>query len=118
MHPLNTTAMEPQDEYLTIRQTATAFGKSDETIRRLIRQVRAMYQVDLEDTNEELEQKTPTLRKQNIKTDKNGVQAFDWLLLKPALEEHFKEEPDPYAPTQDDPQLSLYYPQLVFPRSN
>jgi len=91
MRPLNKTTMDPQQEYLTIRQAAQLFGKSDETIRRFIRLARAMHQVELEDTNEQLEEKTPILRKQNVSTDKNGVQIFDWLLLKSALEEHFKK---------------------------
>ncbi len=56
--------MEPQEEYLTIRQSANALGKSDKnTIRRFTLQLRTMYQAGLEGVNEEREQKTLTLRK-------------------------------------------------------
>ena len=89
-------------EYLTIKEAIAHTGRAEETIRRWIRSVRNQFQVDLDDTNEQLEQKTPLLRKQNEsnpdgspRRDKNGLPVFDWLLQRVALEESFQETPAP-----------------------
>lgn len=83
----------------------THTGKSEETMRRWIRSVRNQFQIDLDDTNEVLEQKTAFLRKQNetqpdgaARRDKHGLPVFDWLLLRGALDETFPAE-DRQSPT-------------------
>ena len=90
-------------------------GYSEETIRRWVRSTRAQFLVELSDTNQELEQKIPLLRKQNesqpdgaIRRDRNGLPVFDWLLQRVALEESFREEgAPPHATPADDPKLSI-----------
>ena len=54
-----------EQEYLTIKEAMAYTGSSQETIRRWIRTTRAQFLIELGDTNAELEQKTPFLRKQN-----------------------------------------------------
>ena len=73
-----------EKEYLTIKDAMAHTSKSEETIRRWIRSVRSQFQIDLDDTNEELEQKTTFLRKQNeaqpdgaARRDKRGLPVFD-----------------------------------------
>ena len=114
-----------ENAYLTIKEAIAHTGRSEETIRRWVRSTRAQFLVELSDTNQELEQKTPLLRKQNesqpdgaIRRDRNGLPVFDWLLQRVALEESFREEgapltlPQPtilsylYEGTNDDTQPS------------
>ncbi len=57
-----------EQKYLTIREAMAHTGKAEETLRRWIRSVRNQFEIDLDDTNEQLEQKTPLLRKQNEST--------------------------------------------------
>ncbi len=52
-----------EHEYLTIQEAIPHIGKSEETIRRWVRHTRAQFQVELNETNVELEQKTVILRK-------------------------------------------------------
>ena len=94
-----------EKEYLTIKDAMAHTDKSEETIRRWIRSVRSQFQIDLDDTNEVLEQKTAFLRKQNKtepdgapRRDKHGLPVFDWLLLREALDETFPAE-DRQSPT-------------------
>ena len=81
--------MEP--DYLTVQEAIQHTETSETTIRRWIRMVRSQYSVSLDDTNEQLEAKTPYLRKQNIRSDKFGEQLFEWLLYKPALQEFLEK---------------------------
>ncbi len=83
-------------EYLTVKDAIAHTGKSEETIRRWIRSIRGQFLIDLGDTNEQLEQKTTFLRKQNEaqpdgapRQDRHGSPIFDWLLLREALDESF-----------------------------
>ncbi len=83
-------------EYLTVKDAMAHTGKSEETIRRWIRSIRGQFLIDLDDTNEQLAQKTPFLRKQNEaqpdgapRQDRHGSPVFDWLLLREALDESF-----------------------------
>ena len=104
-----------ENAYLTIKEAIAHTGRSEETIRRWVRSTRAQFLVELSDTNQELEQKTPLLRKQNelqpdgaIRRDRNGLPVFDWLLQRVALEESFREEgAPPHATPADDPKLSI-----------
>ena len=91
-----------ENAYLTIKEAIAHIGRSEETIRRWVRSTRAQFLVELSDTNQELEQKAPLLRKQNesqpdgaIRRDRNGLPVFDWLLQRVALEESFREEGAP-----------------------
>jgi len=101
-------------EYLTIKEAMVYSGRSEETIRRWIRSTRAQFLIEIEDTNQELEQKTPLLRKQNEthpdgapRQDRHGVPVFDWLLLRSALDESFHEEGQPpSADSHQDPHSS------------
>ena len=74
-------------------------GRSESSIRRWIRALRNQHQIDLDHTNEQLEQTTPHLRKRNElefdgtpRQDKHGLPVFDWLLLKSSLEQMFPLE--------------------------
>ena len=104
-----------ENAYLTIKEAIAHTGRSEETIQRWVRSTRAQFLVELSDTNQELEQKTPLLRKQNesqldgaIRRDRNGLPVFDWLLQRVALEESFREEgAPPHATPADDPKLSI-----------
>ena len=78
-----------ENEYVTIKEAEQRTGKSDETIRRWIRFARSGYGVDLEDTDQQLEEKEAPLRKRNVTTDKHGVQQFEWLLSTSALLETY-----------------------------
>ena len=95
-----------ENAYLTIKEAMAHTGRSEETIRRWVRHTRAQYQVELDETNDELEPKTHTLRKQNEanpdgspRRDKHGVPVFEWLLQKTALDESFPADGAQSPPT-------------------
>jgi len=73
-----------EQDYLTIREAMTYAGTSESSIRRWIRSLRSQYQIERTDTNEQLELKTPLLRKRNevlpdgtIRMGKHGLPVFD-----------------------------------------
>ena len=85
-----------EKEYLTIKEALAYTGASDSSVRRWVRSVRNQYQIELDYTNEQLEQATPILRKENNveadgtpRRDRHGLPVFDWLLHKPKLTEVF-----------------------------
>ena len=101
-------------EYLTIKEAMVYTGRSESSIRRWIRALRNQFQIDLDHTNEQLQQTTPHLRKRNElefngtpRQDKHGLPVFDWLLLKTSLDEAFPLEgsqlpSDNLQPLHDD----------------
>ena len=68
------------EEYLTIKEAMGRTGKSEATIRRLVRMLRTQYGVELGDTNDQIVQKTSLLRKRNESTDKDEEPIFEWLI--------------------------------------
>jgi len=103
-----------EQDYLTIKEAMVHTGRSESSIRRWIRALRNQHQIDLDHTNEQLEQTTPHLRKRNElefngnpRQDKHGLPVFDWLLLKTSLDEAFPLEgsqlpSDNLQPLHDD----------------
>ena len=75
-----------EEEYLTIKEAMSRTGKSEATIRRLVRMLRAQYEVGLGDTNDQIIQKTSLLRKRNESTDKDEEPIFEWLIATSTLE--------------------------------
>ena len=74
------------EEYLTIKEAMGRTGKSEATIRRLVRMLRAQYEVGLGDSNDQIIQKTSLLRKRNESTDKDEEPIFEWLIAASTLE--------------------------------
>ena len=58
-----------EEEYFTIKEAIIRTGKSEATIRRLVRMLRAQYGVELGDTNDQIIPKTSLLRKRNESAD-------------------------------------------------
>lgn len=75
-----------EEEYLSIKDAMNRTGKSEVTIRRLIRMLRMQFSVELGDSNDAIIHKTPLLRKRNESIDKDGEPVFEWLVAAPALE--------------------------------
>ena len=74
------------DDYLTIKEAMDFTRKSEATLRRLIRSLRAQYDVKLDDTNDRIVEKTSLLRKRDERTDRNKDPVFTWLVAPSAIE--------------------------------
>ncbi len=88
-----------EEEYFTINEAIGRTGKSEATIRRLVRMLRTQYEVGLGDTNDQIIQKTSLLRKRNESTDKDEEPIFEWLIAASTLENLI----DDSQSTVDDP---------------
>ena len=85
-----------EEEYLTISEAMPYAKTSESSLRRWVRDVKTQYQIEPSDTNPELAQKTPILRKRNevqpdgaLRVDRNGDPVFEWLLLKTEIDKVF-----------------------------
>lgn len=94
------------EEYLTIKEAREYTGKSDESVRRLIRHIRAKYMIQEDISAEELEAKTSLLRKTNVRRDVTGKQIFEWLIAKSELEPSLTEQ-SPKVPASNEQQPVL-----------
>ena len=84
-----------EEEYLSIKDAMNRTGKSEVTIRRLIRMLRTQFSVELADKNDAIIQKTSVLRKRNESTDKEGEPVFEWLVAASALEDLIDDSQSP-----------------------
>ena len=81
-----TPPLNMEEEYLSIKDAMNRTVKSEVTIRRLVRMLRAQYDVEIGDSNDTSIPKTSLLRKRNESTDKDGEPVFEWLVATSALE--------------------------------
>jgi len=84
-----------EEEYLSIKDAMNRTGKSEVTIRRLIRMLRTQFSVELGDSNDTIIQKMSLLRKRNESTDKDGEPVFEWLVATSALENLIDDSQSP-----------------------
>ena len=92
-----------EEEYLTIPEAMAHTGKSEVTIRRFIRSLRHQYGVELDDTTDQLQEKTLVLRKTKEGKDKNDEPVFQWLIARSSLSSLIDDRRHPVHQDHDEP---------------